>query len=224
MVVTQKADIVLVQETHCENDEKKQEWIKDWKGNSFWSFGTSLSKGVAFLFNEHANFNIISNEIYENGRLMSLKIEINGIKLQILNIYTPNIPAERKRFLRKATDKLDETFVHIIAGDFNCAMDGSLEICPPSASRDQGLLEMNDMIHQCNLDIFRKRFPNKQSFTFSRGTSKSRIDMFLTSRVLDGYIKSTAIVHFPFSDHDAIKLNVVFFRNCKRSWNMEDEC
>ena len=182
---------------------------------------------VKCVFNEHANFNIISYEIYENGRLMSLKIEINGIKLQILNIYTPNIPAERKRFLRKVTNKLDETFVHIIAGDFNCAMDGSLDRYPPSASRDQGLLEMNDMIHQCNLDdIFRKRFPTKQSFTFSRGTSKSRIDMFLTSRVLDSYIKSTAIVHFPFSDHDAIKLNVVvfFFRNCKRSRNMEDEC
>ena len=213
---TQKADIILIQETHCENDEKKQEWIKDWKGDSFWSFGTSLSKGVTFLFREHTNFNILSHEIYENGRLMSLKIEINGTKLQILNIYTPNVPIERKRFFRKIKDKLDDAFVHIIAGDFNCVIDASIDRCPPSVNRDQGQIEMNEMIHQCNLDdIFRKRFPTKHSFTFSRGSSKSRIDLFFTSRILDSNIKSTEIVHFPFSDHDAIKLNVLFSQSAR---------
>ena len=107
---------------------------------------------MTFLFREHTNFNILSHEIYENGRLMSLKIEINGTKLQILNIYTPNVPIERKRFFRKITDKLDDAFVHIIAGDFNCVIDASIDRCPPSVNRDHGQIEMNEMIHQCNLD------------------------------------------------------------------------
>ena len=60
---------------------------------------------------------------------------------------------------------------------------------------------MDELINQSNLeDIFRKRFPTKQSFTFSRGTSKSRIDLILTSRLLDSSVQSTSIVHFPFSD------------------------
>ena len=55
-------------------------------------------------------------------------------------------------------------------------------------------------------DIYRKRYPNKNTFTFSRGNSRSRIDYFLTSAMLDGFIKDSAVVNFPFSDHDAIIL------------------
>ena len=70
-------------------------------------------------------------------------------------------------------------YVHFIAGDFNCVMDGSLNRKPPSNNLDQGHPEMNQLIQQYNLeDIFRKRFPTKQLFTFSSGSSKSRIDVF----------------------------------------------
>ena len=196
--------------------KKKQEWIKDWKGDSFWSYGTNLSKGVAFLFKEHANFKIISHEIYEDGRMMSLKTEINGLNLQILNIYAPNVPSERKKFIKKITEKLDETFVQIIAGDFNCVMDGPVDRNPPSTNKDQGLTEMNELIKQSYLeDIFRKRFPTQRKFTFSPGISKSRIDLFLTSKLLDSNIKSTSIIHFPFSDHDAVKLNMDFSQTAR---------
>ena len=40
-------------------------------------------------------------------------------------------------------------------------------------------------------------------------TSKSRIDYLLTSTVLDCYITDTSVIHFPFSDHNAIVLKVV---------------
>ena len=147
---------------------------------------------------------------------MSLKTEINGLNLQILNIYAPNVPSERKKFIKKITEKLDETFVHIIAGDFNCVMDGSVDRNPPSTNKDQGLTEMNELIKQSYLeDIFRKRFPTQQIFTFSRGISKSRIDLFLTSKLLDSKIKSTSIIHFPFSDHDAVKLNMDFSQTAR---------
>ena len=124
-----KLNIALVQETHCENEETKTDWIKDWKGDSLWSYGTNLSKGVAFLFNEHARLKIISHKIYEEGRMLSLKTEINELKLQILNIYAPNIPTDRKRF-KKITETIDETYVHIIAGHFNCVMDGRFDRNP----------------------------------------------------------------------------------------------
>ena len=55
-------------------------------------------------------------------------------------------------------------------------------------------------------DIYRKRYPNKNHFTFSRGISRSRIDYYLTSAMPDGYINDSAVVNFPFSDHDAIIL------------------
>ena len=171
---------------------------------------------MAFLFNEHANLNILSTEIFEDGRMLSLKMEIDGLNLQIINIYAPNVPSERKILFKKITDKLDETYVHIIAGDFNCVMDGSFDRKPPANNQDQGHAEMNHLIQQNNLeDILSKRFPTKQLFTISRGSSKSRIDLFLTSKLLDRIIRATSIVHFPFSDHDAVKLNVDFSQTAK---------
>ena len=50
----QNVDTVLIQETYCENKQNEDEWKKDWKGNSFWSHGTNLSKGVAFLIKDQA--------------------------------------------------------------------------------------------------------------------------------------------------------------------------
>ena len=120
------------------------------------------------------------------------------------------------RRAKKITESLDETFLQIIAGDFNCVMDCSIDRNPSSTNRDQGQLEMEELIKQSNLeDIFRKRFPTKRMYTFSRGISQSRIDLFLTSMLLDSAINSTSIVHFPFSDHDAIKLNIDSSRNAK---------
>lgn len=46
----QNADIILIQETHCENTQTEHEWISDWKGNSYWSHGTTLSKGERFFY------------------------------------------------------------------------------------------------------------------------------------------------------------------------------
>ena len=57
-------------------------------------------------------------------------------------------------------------------------------------------------------DIFRKRYPRQQAYTFARGLSKSRIDYFCISTLLDCYVNDASIHHFPFSDHDAVALNI----------------
>ena len=92
----QNVDLVMIQETHCENEQSQNEWKTDWKGKSFWSHGTNLSKGVAFLIHEQATFKVIDYEVFVTGRLISLKVEINDQKLQILNIYAPNNSSDRK--------------------------------------------------------------------------------------------------------------------------------
>ena len=58
-------------------------------------------------------------------------------------------------------------------------------------------------------DIFRKRYPRKQEYTFARGSSKSRIDYFCISTLLDCYVNNASIHHFPFSDHDAVALDII---------------
>ena len=147
--------------------------------------------------------------IYEAGRLSSLKLEINEKHIQILNIYAPNNPSDRKRYINHLSQFLDEEYSHIIAGDFNCVLNGMLDRRPSCSHRDQGNSELVEMMLNFNLvDIFRHRFQTKQTFTFTRGNSKSRIDFFLISCLLDSNIDSTLITHFPFSDHDAIHINI----------------
>ena len=102
-------------------------------------------------------------------------------------------------------------YITVIAGDFNCAPDCKLDREPCHNSNDQGCIELHDLIQNCNLyDIFRRRHPDKKSFTFKRGTSKSRIDYFLTETSCDNSITSKNIVHFPFSDHDIINIATNF--------------
>ena len=71
-----KYDIILLQETHCENCDEEHEWSKDWNGVSIWCNGTRLSKGVAVLIKEKSNVKILSYNGHENGRIISLKIHI----------------------------------------------------------------------------------------------------------------------------------------------------
>ena len=216
-------DITLIQETHCESVEIENEWKMDWKGSSFWNHGTNLSKGVAFLIREHTALTVLSHDIHEAGRLSSLKLEINDQNIQILNTYAPNNASDRKRYMNRLVQYLDESYCHIIAGDFNCVLNSLLDRRPASSNRDQGSSELTNLMLVYNLiDIFRKRFETKQSFTFSRGLSKSRIDYFLISCLLDSKVNNAQITHFPFSDHDAVSIDIDMTK-CKRGpgvWKM----
>ena len=61
--------------------------MKDWNGDSIWNYGTNLSKVVSVLFNKNVAFRPMAKDHIENGRVLSLKIEINDHKIQIINIY-----------------------------------------------------------------------------------------------------------------------------------------
>ena len=90
-----KYDCILLQETHCEGVDETQEWSKEWGGHSEWHNGTRLSKGVAILVGEHAHINVISSNCYSDGRIISFKVELNELQIQIVNIYAPKYPTER---------------------------------------------------------------------------------------------------------------------------------
>ena len=85
-----KYDCILLQETHCDSTDEAQEWAKEW--NSKWHNGIRLSKGVAILVGEHASINVVTSIGYNDGGILSFKIEINEIRVQIINIYAPNNP------------------------------------------------------------------------------------------------------------------------------------
>ena len=95
---SKKYDIILVQEIHCENSVEEHEWAKDWNGTSLWCNGTCLSKGVAVFIKENSIVQI-SYTGQEDGSKISLKIQMNDTKIQVVNVYVANNPSERKHFI-----------------------------------------------------------------------------------------------------------------------------
>ena len=206
-----KYDCVLLQETHCEGTEESEQWAQEWSGYSKWHNGTRLSKGVAILISEQASIKVIQRNGHGDGRIISHKIEINETQIQIINIYAPNNPTERKQFINSINNIIDINSINIIAGDFNLVLNSELDREPHRHSNDVGYNELINLMETSDIeDVFRKQNPKKQSFSFSRGESKSRIDFFLTSVFNRNSIKTSSIIHFPFSDHDIVNIKTDF--------------
>ena len=188
-------DIVLIQETHCSNTETENVWKKEWCGDSTWNHGTNLSKGVSVLFNKFHDFTINSITNFENGRITSIKLSYNSLNIQIVNLYAPNNAADRRLFNSNIASILDDDYIHILGGDFNCSQNNLIDRDPKQNNKDKGFKELEDIKVQYNLeDIYRQRYPKRITFTFSRGNLRSRIDYFLTSTLLDGYIKDASVI------------------------------
>ena len=166
---------------------------------------------MAILVGEHAPINVLSSNCYSEGRIISFKVELNELQIQIVNIYAPNNPTERKHFINNINNVIDINCINIIAGDFNLVQNSTLDREPHRYTKDAGHVELTELMDTYDLeDVFRAHYPDKKSFTFSRGDSKPRIDFFLTPITSRCSIKSSSVYHFPFSDHDIVNISTDF--------------
>ena len=88
---------------------------------------------------------------------------------------------------------------------------------------DIGNKELREFMQINSLDdIWRERNPNVIRYTFHRKESKSRLDYFLTSNVLNQQISNASISHCSFSDHElvSIKLDLVDTKRGPGYWKM----
>jgi len=114
----QKADIILLQETHFTND-MVDILSREWKGKCYHNFGTNLSRGVSILFKH--NVHITKQEVYRDdiGRKILVNCEIRGEIFTFVNIYAPNTQTARTSFLKDLINWLHSHDIHnlIIGGD-----------------------------------------------------------------------------------------------------------
>ena len=202
--------IFLLQETHsCQATEKL--WLTEWGGQGLFGHGTSSSKGVAFLFPR--NFAGKINETYMDptGRIIIVNIDIEKENFTLVNIYSPtqNETQQQIQIIDILETKIGmfRTDNIIIGGDFNLHLNPELDAISfkpsPNKVYRQNLiafLESNDLT-----DIWRVYNPEKQVFTWRRGTLKSRLDYFFVSQHL---LNSTKCEILPglLSDHCLLRL------------------
>ena len=82
---------------------------------------------------------------------MHLKLKIDDYTFQIVNIYSPTNPLERKRFIGNPINYIDVSVATLVAGDFNWVFEYKLDSFPPGINKDQGNDELQELINISDL-------------------------------------------------------------------------
>ena len=88
--------------------ETADKWDKVWKGNSLLhSRLISNASGVAILFRENSNTEIINSSRDQNRQLLKCSIQLEQDIFQVINIYAPTNLSSRNHFYNKLQELLE---------------------------------------------------------------------------------------------------------------------
>lgn len=97
--------IAFLQETHSDLKSEKS-WTNLWRGQSFYSHGTTSSCGVATLIGKNVEFSLEDKVIDDNGRFIILLCQIQGLHFILINYYAPNIETNQVKVLHDISESL----------------------------------------------------------------------------------------------------------------------
>ena len=123
--------VLFLQETHpISNDENA--WADDFKGQVFFSHGTSNSGGVLTAYLGSKSFVVKYKRNDDTGHILMLDASIDDTDYILVNIYNANTETEQIKVLNNLHLLLDSLDIHqnkqiILAGDFNLFLDTTLE-------------------------------------------------------------------------------------------------
>ena len=115
-----KSDFIFLQETLIPKFESIRSFQSRWSGPSFCSPALGKQGGVAIFVQENTRFDILNRQKDSSGRIVSLLVKVDDACFNLVNIYAPTNPTERKDFFENLHEYFHSHFYQIIAGDFNC--------------------------------------------------------------------------------------------------------
>ena len=102
---------MLLQETHTiSNDENA--WADDFKGQVFFSHGTSNSRGVLITYLVSKSFVVKNKRNNDAGRILILDASIDGTDYILVNRYNANTETEQIKVLNILHLLLDSSDIH----------------------------------------------------------------------------------------------------------------
>ena len=178
-----------------------------WNGPSFWSPAIGRRGGVAILCSPRQRDNISVWQKDYGGCLLSVLIFFENLHINLVNVYAPTYPTERKIFFQKLTPFVFPNSCLVIAGDFN-SYDSTLDKMGGPASIDTHFSELKSV--NFLRDAWRLKHPREKQFTWYNSdlSIASRLDSFLISRYLCGQVVSCEIRPCVYSDHDFVFLEL----------------
>ena len=202
-------NILFLQETHVNDLKFKFQIDKIFNCQSYWSFGTSDSRGVAILLMNNFSKTVHKFEKDTEGRIVSVKISSNFGDLNIVNIYAPNEVSERKRFFRNIDPFFIGTNPILAAGDFNMVENLIMDKENGNPERgNEGVTELKSIKDSYDLtDSFRHLYKNERTYTWFCNHSgvKTRLDRLYVSKALTKNLIRVSNIHCNVSDHLGVK-------------------
>jgi exonuclease III len=210
--------IIFIQETHI-TEGKASWWFKNWKGEKYFAYGTTRSRGVATLLPKSLDYTLHSKVLDPNGRFVALKIEIDNSIYGLINGYAPtsDLLEEQLEWLKSITEILEDwgdTQI-IFGGDIN----EGLTRLDKFVNRDswkpsEYVLGWREVCREMQLnDIWRILNPTAHRYTWRQGKTKktlrrSRLDFWIISTNLIYNVDKCSIEPGYGSDHSLISLSL----------------
>lgn len=190
------------------SDDRTQEQLAEkWNRPSYWSPAIGRRGGVAILISPRQREKVSVWQRDAEGRLLSLLISFDTIRINLVNIYTPTYPAERGTFFQSLEPYFFPNSRLILAGDFNC-YDSVLDKMGGSVTTDSRLTDLKTV--KFLRDAWRlKHLKERQHTWFNSDLSiASRLDTFLNSRFLCAQVVSCEFRPCVYSDHEFVFLEL----------------
>ena len=202
-------DVCFIQEVQISDPVFFQSLSRRWSGHLFWSPAIGRQGGVITLLSDNFNCNVLSWRRDSSGRVITLLLDFNGVKCNLINIYAPTNLTDRKTFFENIHHFFLPDDFTILGGDFNC-YERDLDKFGGNVSLAQYLTDFRSSLHF--IDAWRKLHPRSRDVSWfnSNFSVGSRLDKFFVSRNLRNNIISSSIFPCCLSDHDFVNLHVRF--------------
>jgi exonuclease III len=215
---TFQADIILLQETHNDSEHIEKGWAREWGGPSIWNRGTNRSRGVGILLKNGSNFTLNNVRKDSESRIISTTLinQENGSIVNVMNLYAPTIPQDRKQFFDDLWQYKPGDQNLLLAGDFNCTVNPAIDKQGGNPlSGTTGLEELTHFINSNDLkDTWRETHPQDRIYTWNNKdfTVLSHLDRW---HIPQGIQAHSSIRACPHSDHSVVEI-VITVNNQKR--------
>ena len=201
-------DIILLQGTKLSQEDMTDDLVYRWKqisdGEAYTEPAISAQVGgVAILLSAHACSRLTNkttiNHASDHHRYIALSAVLNNEQVYIHSVYAPVHRADRPQFFSNLPIP-PIPGSHIIAGDFNCIMDASLDTVGDCDIATHGSAELSNWLSSLDaVDAWRCQHDHQKEFTSPSG--RSRIDMIFLSGSFTNKYSTEHIPRTIGSDH-----------------------
>lgn len=219
-----KTGVIFLQETHTDK-YNQPEWLSEWKGQVFLNHGSNVSAGVAILISAKLQGQDFSMIDIIPGRMQQVDIILQGLSFSFINVYAPNVGFDRIECFRKLQEVIKgipQERVIIVAGDFNCTVNHTVdrnhdEPHPKSSEALRNVLKYHALV-----DVWRESFPKEKQYTWLKMSSKiisgARLDRIYVQKTKRQYFRNSSISPTPLSDHHYISVTVTTLNTHNKSY------